>query len=159
MISKFRIFSFIFLPIFFGFTGKYSLKNTFWKSDYSKDPDFGDGFKIKFSTNGVSISNGENKYPFYRFFREQNDTLIISNQSGFSAQLLKNAIRNYPCFKIHLHTSDSLLLESLNWQGIYISNTLTSPYIDMEYWKFSELDKNSKAIADSVYNRKIYMYK
>jgi hypothetical protein len=129
-----------------GQTSANKLADTKWDSDWVG---FGEGgFKMLFSPTTVTISNAPNIYDQFKYYNLKNDTLIIGGTIALDKRKLSKPLKNYPTFKVNKIDSDSLILTALNWQAVYITGTLTSPYIDVNYKEFVDLDKTLKPNTD-----------
>lgn len=106
------------------------------------------GFKMSFNSTFVTISNEPNIYTQFKYYSIQNDTLVIGGISPLDKKNLDKPLKNYPTFKINKIDNDSLVLEALNWKAVYITGILTTPYIDVSYKKFVNLDKTLKPNTD-----------
>lgn len=106
------------------------------------------GFKMSFNSTFVTISNEPNFYTQFKYYSIQNDTLVIGGISPLDKKNLDKPLKNYPTFKINKIDNDSLVLEALNWKAVYITGILTTPYIDVSYKKFVNLDKTLKPNTD-----------
>jgi hypothetical protein len=144
-----------------GQTSSNKLVDTKWDSNWVG---FGEGgFKMAFKATTVTISNAPNIYTQFKYYSIKNDTLIIGGTTPLDTTKLREPLKNYPTFKINKIDSDSLVLKALNWQAVYITGTLTTPYIDVDYKKFVDLDKTLKLNTDfsqgGAVNDHLYMFK
>lgn len=129
-----------------GQTSSSILANTKWDSNWVG---FGEGgFKMFFSATAVTISNAPNIYDQFKYYSLKNDTLIIGGKTPLSKKKLNRPLKNYATFKVNKLSNDSLILKALNWQAVYITGTLTTPYIDADYKTFVDLDKKLKPNTD-----------
>ncbi len=127
-------------------TNPNKLADTKWDSNWVG---FGEGgFKMLFSETTVTISNAPNTYSQFKYYKLQHDTLIIGGVSPIDPKKAFNPLKHYSTFKVNKIDKDSLLLEALNWRALYITGVLTTPYVDVEYKKFPELDKTLKPNTD-----------
>lgn len=158
---------FIFLLIafsrqIFGQTSTNKLADTKWDSNWGGG-DWGETFKIKFSASTLTISCGPNTYDQFKYYKLKNDTLIIGGTTKLDPKKLFRPLKNYPTFKVTKADNDSLLIKALNWQAIYITGTLTTPYIDVNYSEFIKDDQKLKPNTDfsqgGVVNDHLDMFK
>jgi hypothetical protein len=126
-------------------TSSNKLVGTKWESNWIG---FGEGFKMEYSDSIITISNAPNIYSQFKFYKLKNDTLIIGGITPLDKKKLSKPLNNYPTFKVNKIDKDSLIMTALNWQAVYITGTLTSPYTDVDYNEFIKLDKTLKPSTD-----------
>lgn len=110
----------------------------------------GDGFKLKFVDSTIRISNGGEEFKNYHFFKQYNDTLVISSAAHFKFKKQKQKMNRFAYFKILKHTQDSVRLHALNTQALYITDQLIKSPERLSYEDFKHsLEKTGTAAVNA----------